>query len=294
MEITKTGIFTMIGRPNVGKSTLINALVGEKVTIVSDKPQTTRNRVCGIVPYLDAQFVFIDTPGFHKPKNKLGDYMVSVVSENMDDTDACVLVVEPRGPGKQEKMLIERLGRSGVPAVLFINKVDTVDKREILSVIEEYSALMDFITIIPASARTGDGVNILRDELYKLCEEGPALYEEGIFSDQSERVMTAEFIREKLLRLLEREIPHGTAVEIETFDESNPDYIEIGAVIYCERDSHKGIIIGKNGAMLKRVGQYAREDMEKLLGKKVFLTLWVKVREGWRNSGYSIRDFGYE
>lgn len=294
MEINKTGIFTMLGRPNVGKSTLTNALVGEKVTIVSDKPQTTRNRITGIVPYRDAQFIFIDTPGFHKPKNKLGDYMVGVVNDSVGDTDAGILVVEPRAPGKQEKLLIERMQAEGVPMLLLINKVDAVDKREILGVIEQYAALAGFVSIIPASAKTGDGVEILREELYKLCEEGPALYEEGIFSDQSERAMAAEFIREKLLRLLDREVPHGIAVEIEKFDESNPDYTEIGAVIYCEKDSHKGIVIGKNGAMLKRVGQYAREDMEKLLDKKVFLTLWVKIRENWRDDGYSIRDFGYE
>ncbi len=294
MEIRKTGVFTMLGRPNVGKSTLTNALVGEKVTIVSDKPQTTRNRVTGIVPYRDAQFIFIDTPGFHKPKNKLGDYMVGVVNDSVGDADAGILVVEPRAPGKQEKILIGRMQDEGMPMLLFINKADAVDKREILGVIEQYAALAEFVTIIPASAKTGDGVEILQEELYKLCEDGPALYEEGIFSDQSERVMAAEFIREKLLRLLDREVPHGIAVEIEKFDESNADYTEVGAVIYCEKESHKGIVIGKNGAMLKKVGQYARQDMEKLLGKKVFLTLWVKIRENWRDDGYSIRDFGYE
>lgn len=294
MEIKKTGIFTMLGRPNVGKSTLTNALVGEKVTIVSDKPQTTRSRITGIAPYRDAQFIFIDTPGFHKPKNKLGDYMVGVVNDAVGDTDAGILVVEPRAPGKQEKILIERMQAEGVPMLLLINKADAVDKREILGVIEQYAALGEFVTIIPASAKTGDGVEILQEELYKLCQDGPALYEEGIFSDQSERVMAAEFIREKLLRLLDREVPHGIAVEIEKFDESGAEYTEIGAVIYCEKESHKGIVIGKNGAMLKKVGQYARQDMEKLLGKKVFLTLWVKIRENWRDDGYSIRDFGYE
>ncbi len=294
MEITKTGIFTMLGRPNVGKSTLTNALVGEKVTIVSDKPQTTRNRICGIVPCRDAQFIFVDTPGFHKPKNKLGEYMVSVVNESMEDTDAAILVVEPEAPGKQEKLLIERMTALDIPMVLVINKIDAVDKASILGVIGQYAALGEFVTVVPLSAKTGDGVEILREELYKLCQDGPALYEEGVFSDQSERVMAAEFIREKLLRLLDREVPHGIAVEIEKFDESNEAYTEIGAVIYCEKTSHKGIVIGKNGAMLKKVGQYAREDMEKLLGKKVFLTLWVKIREDWRDDGYSIRDFGYE
>ncbi len=294
MEIKKTGIFTILGRPNVGKSTLTNALVGEKVTIVSDKPQTTRNRTTGIVPYRDAQFIFVDTPGFHRPKNKLGDYMVSVVQESVSDTDAGILVVEPRAPGKQEKMLISRMQAEGVPMLLLINKIDAVDKLEILQVIEQYAALGEFVTILPASAKTGDGVEILREELYKLCQDGPALYEEGVFSDQSERVMAAEFIREKLLRLLDREVPHGIAVEIEKFDESNAEYTEIGAVIYCEKESHKGIVIGKNGAMLKKVGQYARQDMETLLGKKVYLTLWVKIRENWRDDGYSIRDFGYE
>ena len=220
--------------------------------------------------------------------------MVGVVNDSVGDADAGILVVEPRAPGKQEKILIGRMQDEGMPMLLFINKADAVDKREILGVIEQYAALAEFVTIIPASAKTGDGVEILQEELYKLCEDGPALYEEGVFSDQSERVMAAEFIREKLLRLLDREVPHGIAVEIEKFDESNADYTEVGAVIYCEKESHKGIVIGKNGAMLKKVGQYARQDMEKLLGKKVFLTLWVKIRENWRDDGYSIRDFGYE
>ncbi len=294
MEITKTAMFSIVGRPNVGKSTLLNALTGEKIAIVSSKPQTTRNRISGIVNRAGVQFIFMDTPGFHKPKNKLGDFMVGVVHETVSDTDAAVLVVEPRAPGRQEQMLYREVTEQGLDCVLVINKIDTVDKREILGVIDAYTKLGEFAAIVPLCARTGDGVDILMDELAAFAEEGPALYPEGMVSDQPERVIVAEFVREKLLRLLDREIPHGTAVEIELFEEQENGTMEIGAVIYCEKASHKGIIIGKDGAMLKKVGEQARADMERLLGTKVFLTLWVKVREGWRDNEFFMRNFGYE
>lgn len=294
MQITKTAMFSIVGRPNVGKSTLLNALTGEKIAIVSAKPQTTRNRISGIVNQAGVQYIFMDTPGFHKPKNKLGDYMVGVVHETVSDTDAAILVVEPREPGRQEQMLYREIAEQGLSCVLVINKIDTVDKREILGVIEAYTKLGEFAAIVPLCARTGDGVSILMDELEKFAEEGPALFPEGMVSDQPERVIVAEFVREKLLRLLDREIPHGTAVEIETFGEQENGTMEIGAVIFCEKSSHKGIIIGKDGAMLKKVGEQARADMERLLGTKVFLTLWVKVREGWRDNEYFMRNFGYE
>ena len=294
MEITRTAMFSIVGRPNVGKSTLLNALTGEKIAITSSKPQTTRNRISGIVNREGVQYIFMDTPGFHKPKNKLGDFMVGVVHETVSDTDAAILVVEPRSPGKQERMLYQEIMEQGLDCVLVINKIDTINKREILGVISEYTELGEFAAVIPVCARTGDGVEILMGELEKFAEEGPALYPEGMSSDQPERVIVAEFVREKLLRLLDREIPHGIAVEIEVFDERDTGTIEIGAVIYCEKASHKGIVIGKDGAMLKKVGEQARIDMENLLGTKVFLTLWVKVREGWRDNEFFMRNFGYE
>jgi GTP-binding protein Era len=294
MQITKTAMLSIVGRPNVGKSTLLNALTGEKIAIVSPKPQTTRNRISGIVNREGTQFIFMDTPGFHKPKTKLGDFMVEVVHETVSDTDAAILVVEPREPGKQEKMLYAEISAQNIPCVLVINKIDTVHKGELLSVISAYSAMGNFAAIIPLCARTGDGIDILMDELEAFAEEGPALYPEGMSSDQPERVIVSEFIREKLLRLLDREIPHGIAVEIETFEEQENGTMEVGAVVYCEKASHKGIVIGKDGAMLKKVGEFAREDMEKLFGAKVYLTLWVKVKEGWRDSSFYMRNFGYE
>lgn len=294
MQINKTGMFSIVGRPNVGKSTLLNALAGEKIAIVSNKPQTTRNRISGIVNSEGVQYIFIDTPGLHKPRNKLGDFMVEVIHETVADTDAAILVVEPRSPGRQERMLIKEIADQGLKCVLAINKIDTVDKRDILGVIEEYSKLGEFHSIIPICARTGDGVEILMRELEGFTEEGPALYPAGMVSDQPEKVIITEFVREKLLRFLDREIPHGIAVEIETYHEQENGTMEIGVVIYCEKASHKGIVIGKDGAVLKKVGELARVDMEQLLGTKVYLTLWVKVREGWRDNEYFMRNFGYE
>ena len=291
---TKTAMITIAGRPNVGKSTLTNYLVGEKIAIVSNKPQTTRNRICGIVTKGDTQFVFVDTPGYHRARTKLGDYMVNTVRESIADVDATILVVEPIASiGAQEESLIEKIKASKSPCILCINKIDTVEKETLLEVIAAYSQAMDFAAIIPICAKNGDGV----DQLLKVCEkfavEGPFLFDEDITTDQPERQVMAEIIREKILWNLDREIPHGTAVEISRFSERDNGIIDIDATIYCEKASHKGIIIGKQGAMLKKISTQARTDCERFMGTKVYLTTWVKVKENWRDSDFLVRNFGY-
>jgi len=292
--ITKTVMIALVGRPNVGKSTLVNALVGEKIAIVSPKPQTTRNRIFGIAERGETQLVFLDTPGFHKARTKLGDYMVSVSEQSVGDVDAVCLIVEPKANiGTQEALLIERIRAAGVPAVLAINKIDTVKKEELLAVIATYAAAYDFAAVVPISAKKQDGLDILFDEFEKFAEEGPQLFPDDMVTDQPERLMCAEIVREKLLLSLESEVPHGTAVEIESFREREDGVTEIGAVIYCEKASHKGMIIGRNGDMLKRVGEMARRDMEGLLGGKVFLQTWVRVKPNWRDSGANLRTLGY-
>ena len=291
---TKTAIVTIAGRPNVGKSTLTNHLVGEKITIVSNKPQTTRNRICGILTQDDTQFVFVDTPGFHKPRTKLGDYMVNAVRDSIADVDLTVMVVEPiASVGAQEEALIEQLMARRVPTVLAINKIDTVEKDKLLEVIAAYSQTGAFDAIIPISARTGDGVDALLAECEKYAVEGPFLFPDDMTTDQPERQVMAEIIREKLLWNLEKEIPHGTAVEITTFTERDNGIIDLDATIYCEKASHKGIIIGKGGEMLKKISSMARHDCEKFMGTKVYLTTWVKVKENWRDSDFMVRNFGY-
>ena len=296
MEVTKTGVFSVVGRPNVGKSTLMNALCGTKIAIVSDKPQTTRTRITGVLTKDEYQMVFLDTPGLHKPKNRLGDFMVKVVNETVADVDTVMLLVEPVARiGIPEQMLIDKIKQFDMPAILVINKIDTVEKETLLEVMAMYSQACDFLAVIPLSAKTGDGVALLESVLREQCFESPALFPEDMVSDQPERQIVAEIVREKLLTLLDKEIPHGTAVEIEKFSErEDSDVLDIGAVIYCERKSHKGIIIGKNGAMLKKVGAMARADIEELLGCRVYLQLWVKVKEGWRDSVGLIRNFGYD
>ena len=291
---TKSAMITIAGRPNVGKSTLTNYLVGEKIAIVSNKPQTTRNRICGIVTRGDTQFVFVDTPGYHKARTKLGDYMVNVARESIADVDATILVVEPiPSIGPQEEGLIEKIKGSRCPAILAINKIDTVEKDKLLEVIAVYSQTGAFDAIIPISAKTGDGV----EELLELCEkyaiESPFLFDEDLTTDQPERQVMAEIIREKILWNLDREIPHGTAVEITRFTERDSGIIDIDATIYCEKASHKGIIIGKRGDMLKKISSQARHDCEKFMGTKVYLTTWVKVKENWRDSDFLVRNFGY-
>ena len=291
---TKTAMITIAGRPNVGKSTLTNFLVGEKIAIVSNKPQTTRNRICGIVTKEDTQYVFVDTPGFHKPRTKLGDYMVNVTRESIADVDMTILMVEPIASiGQQEQALIEQLNASKCPVVLVINKIDTVEKDSLLEVIAVYSKAASFAAIIPVSAKTGDGVDQLLTECEKHAIESPFLFPDDITTDQPERQVMAEIIREKLLWTLEREVPHGTAVEITKFSERDNGIIDIDATIYCEKASHKGIIIGKQGAMLKKISSMARADCERFMGTKVFLTTWVKVKENWRDSDFLVRNFGY-
>ena len=291
---TKSAMITIAGRPNVGKSTLTNYLVGEKIAIVSNKPQTTRNRICGIVTRENTQFVFVDTPGFHKPKTKLGDYMVNVTKDSIADVDLTILVVEPiASVGAQEEALIAQLQGKSCPMVLAINKIDTIEKEKLLEVIATYSQAADFAAIIPISAKTGDGVDALLDVCGKYAVESPFLFPDDLTTDQPERQVMAEIIREKLLWCLDREVPHGTAVEITRFSERDNGIIDMDATIYCEKASHKGIIIGKHGDMLKKISTMARVDCEKFMGTRVFLTTWVKVKENWRDSDFLIRNFGY-
>ena len=296
MNITKTAMVTVCGRPNVGKSTLTNALVGEKIAIVSNKPQTTRNRIYGVVNRDDIQFVFLDTPGFHKAKNRLGDYMVKVTRESIADVDAVVLIVEPiPHVGIPEQELIKKIEEAELPAVLCINKIDAIEKKEdLLAVIAAYSEAHDFEAIIPISALQKDGLRDLLIELAKYAEEGPQLFPDGMVTDQPDRQVVGEIVREKMLRNLDKEIPHGTAVEITRFVEREDEIVEVEATIYCEKKSHKGIIIGKNGDMLKKISTEARHDIERFMGAKVYLQTWVKVKENWRDNLNYIRSFGYD
>ena len=294
-KITKAGIFSIVGRPNVGKSTLTNALCGTKVAIVSSKPQTTRTRITGVLNSGECQLIFLDTPGLHKPKTRLGDYMVRVVNSTVADVDSVVLVVEPVARiGVPEQMLLDRIREFELPAILVINKIDTVKKETLLEVIAAYQQSCDFEAVVPVSARSGEGLDVLLEEMKKLCAESPQLFPDGMVSDQPEKQILAEIVREKLLQLLDKEVPHGIAVEIERLEEREDGLCEIGAVIYCEKRSHKGIIIGKHGAMLKKVGALARTEMEAMLDTKVFLELWVKVKEDWRNNPGQIRNMGFE
>lgn len=291
---TKTAMITIAGRPNVGKSTLTNYLVGEKIAIVSNKPQTTRNRICGIVTKEDVQYVFVDTPGFHRPRTKLGDYMVNVTKNSIADVDLTILVVEPiPSVGPQEQGIIEQLQSRKCPAILAINKIDTVEKDKLLEVIAVYSEAAEFDAIIPICAKSGDGVGRLLEACGKYAIESPFLFPEDITTDQPERQVMAEIIREKLLWCLDREIPHGTAVEITKFSERDNGIIDIDATIYCEKASHKGIIIGKGGEMLKKISSMARNDCERFMGTRVFLTTWVKYKENWRDNDFLVRNFGY-
>ena len=292
--ITKTAMITICGRPNVGKSTLTNALVGEKIAIVSNKPQTTRNRISAIVNRGDTQFVIIDTPGFHKPRTRLGDYMVNIVKESVADVDAVMLLVEPiANIGRQEQELIARIKETGSPAVLVINKIDTVEKSQLLEVMALYSQAHDFDAIIPMSAKNGEGIDELVSQLESYAVEGPQLFPDDMICDQPEKQICAELVREKLLLCLDKEIPHGTAVEVTRFTERDNGIIDIDVTIYCEKASHKGIIIGKQGAMLKKIGELARGDIEAFMGTKVYLQTWVKVKENWRDSMAQLRNFGF-
>ena len=294
-EIKKVAMITVCGRPNVGKSSLTNTLVGEKVAIVSNKAQTTRNRIYGVVNRDDTQYILLDTPGLHKPKSALGDYMVKVVTSSLSDVDCALLLVEPIAHvGAPELALIERIKEEKIPAILCINKVDTVNPDELLPVIAAYNEAWDgFDAIIPISAHKGTGLDDLMHELSKYAQEGPQLFPDGMTSDQPERQVMGEIVREKLLLCLDKEIPHGTAVEITKFSERDSGVIDVDATIYCEKASHKGIIIGKQGSMLKKVSTMARHDMEKFMGTKVYLETWVKVKENWRDNANYVRSFGY-
>ena len=292
--ITKSAMITICGRPNVGKSTLTNAIVGEKIAIVSNKPQTTRNRISAVVTRGDTQFVLMDTPGFHKPRTRLGDYMVNVVKESVADVDAVMLLIEPiANIGRQEEELIARIKEARVPAVLVINKIDNVEKSALLEVMAVYSAACEFDAIIPISAKNGEGLDELMEQLEKYAVEGPQLFPDDMISDQPEKQICAELVREKLLLCLDKEIPHGIAIEVTKFSERENGIIDMDVTIFCEKASHKGIIIGKQGAMLRRIGELARNDIEAFMGTKVFLQTWVKVKENWRDSMAQLRNFGF-
>ena len=293
---TRSAFSAIVGRPNVGKSSLLNAMVGEKVAIVSDKPQTTRNRIVGILTRGETQLVFIDTPGMHKPRTKLSEFMVRQVRRSVADVDAAVLVTEPeKEVTKAERELLDNIKAMGIPAVLVINKIDTLKRREdMLEKMQALSAEYEFEAVVPLSALTGDGVDILLAELSQLAEEGPHFFDDDDFTDQPERVIAGEIIREKILNNMREEIPHGTAVSVESMKErEDKDIIDIDAVIYCERDSHKGMLIGKQGSMLKTIGSQAREEIEAFLDAKFNLKLWVKVKEDWRNKEGLIIQFGF-
>ena len=300
-----SAFITIVGRPNVGKSSLMNKLLGQKIAIVSDKPQTTRTRIMGVITDSDTQFVFIDTPGFHKPRNLLGNNMIKAVNSGLSDVDAIILVVDaapgfkfdPQNIPPAECELIENIKARELPAILVVNKIDLlVNKEELFGIITAYNSLHNFDCVIPLSAKTGNGVDILKKELFKYKKLAPHFFAEDAVTDQSEKVIVAEIIREKLLRNLSKEVPHGIAVDIERFfekDDSNSQpLLCVEALIYCEKESHKGIIIGKNGETLKKIGIHARRDIENFFGIKASVKLWVKVKEDWRNREGLIHTFG--
>lgn len=294
MEVKQSGFIAIVGRPNVGKSTLLNAIVGEKIAIVTSKPQTTRNKITGVFTSEGVQLVFLDTPGLHRARTKLDDHMNKTVTDSIADVDAAVLVVEPeKDANGAELELIKRLSAKKIPVVLAINKIDTVKKESLMEIIAAWSARHDFIAVVPVSAKNHDGVSIVIDELKKLMPEGPQYFPDDMMTDQPERLVVAEIIREKLLILLSDEVPHGVAVSVEGMKECS-GIMDISATIYCERESHKGIIIGKGGKMLKEVGIKSRADIEKLLDCHVNLQLWVKVKDDWRNRENILKTMGFD
>lgn len=289
----RTAFIAIVGRPNVGKSTLMNALLGEKIAIVSSKPQTTRNRIMGVLTKGEDQYVFLDTPGIHKAKTKLGSYMMKTVRSSLGSADAVILIADAgRSPGDIEKNICEKLKGEKLPSMLVLNKTDLVNREKIAETIAQYAALYDFDAVVPASALKEKNLGGVMEEAEKFLHEGDWFFEEDMITDQPEKQIAAEIIREKLLRTLSAEIPHGSAVVIEEFKETE-DLLSIRAEIYCEKESHKGIIVGKKGEMLKRIGTYAREDLEEFFGMKVYLNLWVKVKENWRDSDFSLNSFGF-
>lgn len=292
----KSGFVSLIGRPNVGKSTLMNSLVGEKIAITSNKPQTTRNKIQSILTEEDSQIIFVDTPGMHKSKSKLGDYMQKSAQTTLGEVDIVLLLIEPdRNIGSGDRAIIENLAKIKTPVFLVINKIDTIPKDQILKVIDEYRKAYDFKEIIPISAIQSENIDTLKDTVKKYLPEGPQFFPEDMITDQPERQIVAEIIREKVLQLVQEEIPHGVAVEIMNMKKrENKDIVDIEATIYCEKDSHKGIIIGKQGVMLKEIGSRGRRDIQRLLGSKVYLQLWIKVKKGWRDNDFLLRNFGYD
>lgn len=293
----KTAFVAIVGRPNVGKSSILNKLLKHKIAIVSNKPQTTRTRIMGVLTEGECQLVFIDTPGLHKPRTDLGKYMVRAINESVSGVDACLLVVDPeKSPAETEISLIEKFKAMGIPAILAINKIDTItDKAKLMPIILKYSELFDFEAIVPMSAIDGNGVNDLKKELTALCQDGAHMFEDDTLTDQSERVLVAEMIREKILRNTDKEIPHGTAVVVEKMRQrEDTGILDIDATIYCEKDTHKGIIIGKGGNMLKKISTLARQDMERFFECKVNLHTWIKVKEDWRNRDFLLRSFGFD
>ncbi|MGI6669424.1 MAG: GTPase Era [Acetivibrionales bacterium] len=293
----KSGFVSVIGRPNVGKSTLTNRFAGEKISIISSKPQTTRNTIRTIITTEDSQVIFIDTPGMHKPKSKLGEYMVGIARNTLNEVDIVMFLVEAGDtePGPGDLFIIEQLKSVKTPVFLIINKIDLVKKEQLLKAIDNYTKLADFAEVIPVSALNGDGIDILMKQIKNYLPEGPKYFPDDMITDQPEKMIAAELIREKILELVREEIPHGTGVEIISFKEkAEKNLVEIEANIYCEKDSHKGILIGKEGHMLKNIGTLARKEIENILGAKVYLKLWVKVKKDWRNNEYMLRILGYE
>lgn len=290
----KSGFAAIIGMPNVGKSTLLNSIAGQKIAIISDKPQTTRNKILAIHTTDEEQIVFVDTPGIHKPHNKLGEYMVNLANESMHDVDVLIFMIDAtRQIQDMEREIAKNVKKANVPCILVMNKVDLVKKEDLLPLIADYSNITEFDSIVPLSAKNNDGVEILLNDIREFLEPGPKFYLDDQVTDKTEKEITAEIIREKLLWLLDKEVPHGIAIEIERMQEKK-NITSINAVIYCEKASHKGIIIGKNGEMLKKIGTLARGDIEQMLDKKVYLELWVRVKNDWRNNNFLIKSFGFE
>lgn len=289
----KSGFVSIIGMPNVGKSTLLNAIAGQKIAIISEKPQTTRNKILAVYTTDEEQIVFTDTPGIHNPHNKLGEFMVNAANESINDVDVILFVVDAsRKIQDMEREIAKNIKKTGLPCILVLNKSDAVHKENLLPMIADYSSINEFDSIVPMSAKTGDGLEILLNDIREHIPEGPQFYDEDTVTDQPEKQIAAEIIREKILWLLDKEVPHGIAIEITKMQEK-PDITNIYATIYCEKATHKGIIIGKNGEMLKKIGTLSRKDIEQMLDKKVYLELWVKVKTDWRNNDFLIKNFGY-
>ncbi|HCC07332.1 MAG TPA: GTPase Era [Clostridiales bacterium] len=290
----KSGFITIIGRPNVGKSTLMNYMVGEKISIISNKPQTTRNKITAVHTTDECQMIFIDTPGIHKPKNKLGEYMMDAVNSNLNEVDVVLFLIDAEDDRDREEMISHIKGIQS-PVILVINKIDAVKKEELLNLIYKYKELYEFKEIVPISALKGENVDTLLDVIKNYLEEGPKYFPDDTLTDQPERQIMSEIIREKALQLLDKEIPHGIAISIEKMKKrDNKDLIDISATIYCEKKSHKAIIIGKDGTMLKKIGMYARQDMERILGSKIYLELWIKIKDNWRENEFLLKNFGYD